>query len=230
MSNPKPKYHYTSLSKIAKMYKLEHASHVLGTDKGTRHTYFDMVYEPILKNMIETKLKLCEDPTKVDEHGQINILELGYCSGASLFLWQKYFETFHLQNKEKLPTQLRVNIYGIDNMPLLRPEFVSSSVNYMTRNAYHHDIFNTVKNEFDLIIEDGPHTLETQAFAAIEWARQLKPNGMLVIEDIFPATNSALLEQVLRIHNPSYNYTLVDLTYLKNYTVPDDIVALIQKA
>ena len=39
-------------------------------------------------------------------------------------------------------------------------------------------------NSFDYIIDDGPHTLESQIYSVTNWISKVKQNGKLIIEDI----------------------------------------------
>jgi hypothetical protein len=58
---------------------------------------------------------------------------------------------------------------------LLMDSFTNESVEFL-KEKY--------SEGFDIIVEDGPHTLESQIFALREYPKLLKKGGILVIEDI----------------------------------------------
>jgi hypothetical protein len=61
-------------------------------------------------------------------------------------------------------------------------------------------------NHFDYIIDDGPHTLESQIYSVENWIHKVKDGGKLIIEDI--ASTEALQEL---IKHTNYPYKIVDL-------------------
>ncbi len=127
------------------------------TDKHSYHSYID-VYEELFKHrQLTTK----------------NILEIGIERGGYLKLWNDYF--------------VNAQIYGLDiNCP---PSFLSQYNRIITKtsNAYcletlNYFIENNVK--FDIIIDDGPHTLDSMVYIIENYTHLLNNNGILIIEDI----------------------------------------------
>jgi hypothetical protein len=99
---------------------------------------------------------------------KIKLLEIGVRSGISLLMWSDWFS--------------KGEIYGLDiNL------FVTNkpNIHFTQMNAYMDSTLNLYENNtFDFIIDDGPHTPETQRFTIQYWIEKLKPGGKLIIEDI----------------------------------------------
>jgi precorrin-6B methylase 2 len=126
-----------------------------GTDKNTTHNYINGFYDKEFSKYQDKK---------------INLLEIGIYSGASLYLWSKYFKN--------------AEIYGIDIINLIRREYSKiNNVKHLFANAYDVNLVNTLP-DFDIIIDDGPHTLESQIFTLTHYINKLKDGGVLIIEDV----------------------------------------------
>lgn len=164
----------------------------IGTDKNTIHSYVDGFYEK--------EFSLYQDKN-------ISLLEIGIEFGASLKLWSEYF---------KNPQ----NIIGIDNVNRLVSEYQNvDNVQIIFENAYDMNLVSSLPN-FDIIIDDGPHTLESQLNALELYIPKLKNNGLLIIEDIQSCEWISLLEEkfyeVCKVYNlKNLSYEFVDLTNFK---------------
>ena len=127
------------------------------TDKNTYHSYID-VYENLFKNR-QLSVK--------------NVLEIGIEKGGSLKLWNDYF--------------VNANIYGLDINE--SPQFLSKYERIITHkwDAY---CDNTIQYfldkdiKFDIIIDDGPHSLESMIYCVKNYTKLLNTNGILIIEDV----------------------------------------------
>lgn len=102
----------------------------------------------------------------------LNILEIGIFKGDSLKLWEDFFPN--------------ANIYGLD---------IEDNTNYIYSdrvkkyilNAYNDTTINFIKElniKFDIIIDDGPHTFESQDYACKNYKQFLNDGGLFVIEDV----------------------------------------------
>jgi hypothetical protein len=129
------------------------------TDKDTAHSYLD-TYDSLFGRL---------------RTSAIRVVEIGVYDGGSIALWSDFFTN--------------ATIYGLDIVPL-RKEAV-----FLTRyprvvlkqpvDAYSADtisIFSTMK--FDVIIDDGPHTLESMLSCVMNYSKMLTDNGILVVEDV----------------------------------------------
>lgn len=128
-----------------------------GTDKNTYHSYIENFYEKEFKTY---------------KKKEIDLLEIGIETGGSLKLWKEYF----INSKsiigidisdEKIDTKYR-NISG---------------VNMYFGDAYKENFANKF-NKFDIIIDDGPHTLESQLKSIELYLPKIKKNGLFIIEDV----------------------------------------------
>lgn len=132
-------------------------NHTDVTDKGTIHTYIQEYY-----NDKFTPLK----------NIPISILEIGILNGLSMDFWMSWFTNANFIGIDPCTTQI--------NRLEQNPNFKGYSL-----DAFTFDTLNLFSDEsLDIIIEDGPHTLDTQTFAAKNWIKKLKKGGLLIIEDI----------------------------------------------
>ena len=109
------------------------------TDKNTTHSHLPL-YESLFKNKKETAQ---------------NILEIGIQNGGSIKLWRDYFTN--------------ATIYGLDIIHIDQiPDDIKNDKNiivHTSTNAYDSQLFQETflnkNSKFDLLVHDGPHTLES---------------------------------------------------------------------
>jgi len=98
-----------------------------------------------------------------------NILEIGIEYGGSLRLWCSYFSNALITGIDT-----RDHLLGLD--PRIRTfkcdAYTESTVNILSDRKY------------DIIIDDGSHTLEDQLFVMKNYIKLLNSPGLLIIEDI----------------------------------------------
>lgn len=171
------------------------------TDKNGLHCYIDYIYSQIFDAKRHTATKL---------------LEIGVWTGASLVLWRDYFTKAH--------------IYGIDDqIPQIMELIFEDRITQIAVDAYSHHAVSAFKdNEFDIIIEDGPHTLDSMVFCLTNYLSKLKSDGIFVIEDI---PEISWIDKFFDSLSPEYHkYAKVyDLTEIMSVRWPskpikDDIV------
>jgi hypothetical protein len=130
-----------------------------GTDKEFPKTYISQVYEPILGPLFEKKLVF---------------VEIGVRTGASVHLWAKFFKN--------------LNFIGIDNgtdVVWQEESWVAGrNVKYMKEDAYNHLTWQKLPNEIDVLIDDGPHSIDSQTWAASNYTGKIRSGGFLFIEDV----------------------------------------------
>jgi hypothetical protein len=133
-----------------------------GTDKNTSHSYLPL-YETLLKPIKETAS---------------NVLEVGVWKGGSIQLWSDYFT--------------KASIYGCDICDRLKIQYwLHLKKNnriflYLNEDAYT-QTFVQIKfknTKFDFLLDDGPHTLQSQERFIELYSPLLSENGILIIEDI----------------------------------------------
>ena len=144
------------LMKILKESKLNFPDDVGGTDKATIHSFIQNFYQPYFDKFLS--------PFK--------ILEIGVRGGGSCVLWKLAF-----------PEAI---VWGVDNkiddFHKLNYSF-TSNFEIFESDAYSETFITSVGKNWDLIIDDGPHTLSSQKLA-LKYIDSLSTNGTLIIEDI----------------------------------------------
>ena len=160
------------------------------------------------KGSIHSYIENFYDPTfSPYENDKIKILEIGVRHGGSIELWRDFFK-----NGE---------VYGIDN----GSENITypSGCTVILEDAYSQNIFDKLPTSFDFIIDDGPHTLESQPKFIEKYLKLLDSNGIAIIEDIASIENANILQNSI----PSkYESKILDLRSYKNRF--DDIILWIQ--
>jgi hypothetical protein len=130
------------------------------TDKNTTHSYLE-VYEPLFAPVRDTAT---------------HVLELGIGEYAgSLRLFRNYFT--------------QAEIHGIDivgKTPRWGPVLTDPRVKLHTGvNGYTQETVDRLAGlSFDILLDDGPHTLESMLFVVTKYLPLLKTGGVLIIEDV----------------------------------------------
>ena len=125
------------------------------TDKYFAHQYIE-VYEGLFEP-IRANVK--------------NVLEVGINTGNSHRMWRDYF--------------YNANIYGVDLYDFCGGMVGEERVDVRFMDAYSLDAVSSFDSlKFDVLIDDGPHTLRSMQFFVEHYSRLLTNNGVLVIEDI----------------------------------------------
>jgi hypothetical protein len=127
------------------------------TDKGTYHNYIVGYYNNEFNSLKES---------------DITLLEIGILKGESTKLFRDWFTNAEL--------------WALDNNAAGAGVFDIDGVNILWEDAYDDSVVSKFDNNyFDYIIDDGPHTLESQKLTIIKWLPKIKSGGKLIIEDIF---------------------------------------------
>lgn len=127
---------------------------VYRTDKNDLHCYVDRVYEELFGAI---------------RHSTRRILEIGVETGGSLCMWREYFPN--------------ATVTGVDLKPC--PQVVDRGrIEVVVGDAYSYDTADSIHGGFDVVIDDGPHTLESMTFVVLNYLQKVRPGGLLVIEDI----------------------------------------------
>ena len=113
----------------------------------------------------------------------INLLEIGIYFGHSIMLWHAYFP--------------KASIYCADINDCTSIHHLDRVTQYI-ENAYTPDFLNKLNEKsFDIIIDDGPHTLESMGYFLTHYPRLLNEGGVLILEDIIdPIWTTELLKFV----------------------------------
>jgi len=180
------------------------------TDKNTVHSYL-----PLYQKLLESK-----------QHTATNVLEVGIGdfgekNGGSIKLWKDYFT--------------KATIYGLDILSVDRvmDELLHDDrvVLYTSTDAYNNDFFITnflLKNiKCDVMLDDGPHTLESMIQFIKLYSQIMTDDGILIIEDVQSIDWVHILKSQVPLHLKRF-VKVYDLRHIKNRY--DDIVFTIDKS
>lgn len=173
------------------------------SDKGTTHDYINGYYSNEFTPIRNLKLK---------------ILEIGVHRGSSVKLLKDWF--------------INSEITGIDPFGYGLPEDTANDVRKMGNiriiedDAYTERVLDMFEdNSLDYIIDDGPHTLDSQLYSLKNWFNKLKPGGKLIIEDIQSIIDLDKLVHTSQLLNHPYNI----FNLIENKNRYDDIILEIIK-
>lgn len=141
---------------------------ICGTDKtpfnlhGHRHPY-TAVYSMLMAQY---------------KHHPVRFCEIGVAGGASVSMWNKYFEkgSFHFfDSDQNFLNHSAQNVSPVNNIFSIMDVSVSESI----RNA-----FASSGGNFDIILDDSSHNAAHQKLIIHEALPFLRSGGMMIIEDI----------------------------------------------
>lgn len=139
-----------------------------------------------------------------------SLLEIGIFKGGSIQVWSELFPN--------------AAIYGIDTdfSKIQIPQF-SANVKLIKGDAYDSKV-HTKLPPFDVIIDDGPHTLHSQKQCLQLYLSKLNPGGLLVIEDVVEMSWVPRLQDCVPAH--LHKHIIVkDLRHIKGRH--DDILFIV---
>jgi hypothetical protein len=174
------------------------------TDKNTMHSYLEL-YDKLFVNKKQTVK---------------NLLEISIGNVSSIKLWYEYFTN---ANVHALDIQKIENIW--DELKDKKNITLYSGV-----DAYNETWFNNVflnnNINFDLIIDDGPHTLETMKQFIKLYSQIISDDGILIIESI-PSIDWI---KILKNETPNHLKEFIQVYDLRlNKNRYDDILFMINK-
>jgi hypothetical protein len=175
-----------------------------GTDKGGypgEHDYINGFYNKEFK-------KYQDQP--------ISLLEIGVYKGASLALWSKYFPHAEITGFDI--SDQRVDKYkNIDRV----------SVGICDAYSFDAETLDQLDN-WDIIIDDGPHTIPTLQQCMELYLPKLNEGGIMVLEDVQDTSWFPILIESLPLNlNDSISYECIDLR--ENLGRYDDLLFCIRK-
>lgn len=144
-------------------------------------------------------------PYKEDE---IKLLEVGVQRGGSIKLWRDFFE--------------KAQIFGID----VHINLSEQDCYLIQSDAYKKEIVDFLPSDFQFIIDDGPHTLDSQINFVSLYKDKIKKGGHLIIEDI--QSDHDLDKIVKTIDTSNFDFKIYDLRSIKN-RYDDIIIDIIKK-
>lgn len=148
------------------------------SDKDSLHGYFNVYDSIFLRHKSSAN----------------NILEIGTYSGDSLMIWSEYFAN--------------ANIYGLDNYFSPHQNNHSNRIFFSLKDAYTQECVDSFNFNFDVIIDDGPHTIESQIYFLKNYSKLLSKNGTMVIEDILSYESALRLAEEVPDNLKHYMYVV----------------------
>jgi precorrin-6B methylase 2 len=168
-----------------------------GTDKNTTHDYINGFYENEFSKYKNKKIK---------------VLEIGTRLGTSIHLWQQYFS--------------KGEITGIDTWDqILERHKGIDRITYLDGDAYDEECVKSLP-KFDIIIDDGPHSEESQVRCIELYLSKLKKGGVLVIEDV---QNISTFEVLKNCVPEEYKQNIECIDLRENKGRYDDLMFIIRK-
>ena len=168
------------------------------TDKHNGHSYIDHFYQDFFEPYRDKEL---------------NILEIGTREGDSVRLWKQAFP--------------KSKIYGVDNALSGKFKTIDEDrITFSFGDAYTEDMCNSLPN-FDIIIDDGPHTLESQIKCLELYLPKMNKDGVIIIEDIAEYEYIEILEKKYIELGGNKDVEFYDMRQVKNRF--DDIIIVFRK-
>lgn len=168
-----------------------------GTDKEFNHRYCTAFYDKEFLNYKDKEIKL---------------LEIGVHRGGGLAVFHEYFS--------------KAQIYGIDPIDFGAKQNCSKfpRINIIYADGYRRDFAETLSN-FDIIIDDGPHTRESHLQSLSIYLSKLNPGGVFVIEDI---AQMEWTEEYAKLVPDNMVYEIIDAREISNMS--DSIMFVVRYA
>jgi cephalosporin hydroxylase len=132
------------------------------TDKNSAHSYV-----PFYDELFASKEKTAT-----------SILEVGIQTGGSMTMWANYFtnavihglDIMHIDHvRDELKNDSRLRLYT--SVDAYDPAYVEAT-------------FASKGMQFDMMLDDGPHTLESMVAFIKLYSPMLKSDGIMVVEDV----------------------------------------------
>jgi hypothetical protein len=180
------------------------------TDKNTYHSYL-----PLYESLFNGK-----------KNSATHILEIGIgpfkeSNGGSIKLWADYFKNANIFSVDIIPIS-DVNEIIINNHRIhLFTEADAYNINFFKNS------FLKSNMRFDIILDDGPHTLESMLSFIRLYSNVIKDDGILLIEDVQDINWIKLLTNITPHHLRKY-IEVYDRRKIKDRY--DDIVFVINKS
>lgn len=158
----------------------------VGNIRGEKPDKFDLGYISLFYDRLFTPRK----------NNQIKLLEIGIQYGLSLLMWRDYFT-----NGE---------IHGID-VEYCHHVINSERIFPVFQDAYTKSCLELFEpNSFDIVIDDGPHTLESMIFFCKNYFNLVKPGGVFIVEDIVEPHWTPILLSIIGNKYKTTVYSMID--------------------
>jgi cephalosporin hydroxylase len=171
------------------------------SDKESSHKYFSLFYENELTKYQNVK---------------ISLLEIGIFHGNSLLIWEKFFDKAFI-----VGVDIKNNVTDKN-----KKDLENKNVKMIFNDAYEKTFVDKLEN-FDIIIDDGPHTEESQLKCLELYCNKIKKGGVLVIEDILKDSSSTKFIDFMKKNFKDLSYEFLDLRN-KGASKPDNMLFVVR--
>lgn len=171
-------------------------SNALPTDKERAHKYVSNFYAQQFAKYQTRKL---------------NLLEIGIWNGGSVAMWHDYFPEATVY-----ATDITNSRFTIDVTKLPRARISIC-------DAYT-ESFRDQLPEFDIIIDDGPHSEESQLRCIELYANKLTQDGIMVIEDV---VDERSIEKFIRAVPEGFTYEVHDIRPFSK--LPESLLFIVKR-
>lgn len=179
------------------------------TDKEKSHGYLDL-YEKLLHEKKNTAKHVLE----------VGIGDFNVKNGGSIKLWHDYFKNAIIYGMDILNID-RV----IDELKNNERVKLYTSVDAYDLSFFRENIFN-LGIKFDMLLDDGPHTLETISKFVVLYSQVMSDDGILIIEDVQKMEYIKIISDLVPDNLKKY-IEIYDLRNIRH--CPDNIVFVINK-
>jgi hypothetical protein len=136
------------------------------TDKNTIHSYVE-VYEELFREKKFTAT---------------HVLEIGIGpfqpNGGSILMWANYFPNAEIHTADIIP------LTSVNPELLSHPRIYLHAPNDAYQKEFFVSAFQSKPVRYDILIDDGPHTIESMVSFIVQYSQVMKEDGILVIEDV----------------------------------------------
>ena len=179
------------------------------TDKNTYHSYLETYDQLFSSKKLSAR----------------RVMEIGIAHGGSIKLWRDYFENAEIYGLDIMTKETIKNLNVVLNN-LFELDRVKLFTGVDAYNSNFYNIFLEENIKFDIIVDDGPHTIESLKVFLKNYSKMLSENGIIVIEDVQSIGWFSILQKELPEELQS-KLKLYDLRYVKNKY--DDILIVLEK-
>jgi hypothetical protein len=137
--------------------KLDQLALLSGADKGSNYHNYTAIYSQHFCNL---------------RHEPIKFLEIGIYTGKSVAMWENYFTNAELHFMD----------ITFERVQYFSPRSKYHLLDQQDRAALKH--FAHQVGQFDIILDDGGHTMEQQISSFVSLFPHVKKGGMYIIEDL----------------------------------------------
>jgi len=172
------------------------------------HNYTTLYYS-LFKDLKEKPLRIFELGLGTNNMDVPSNMGPGGRPGASLYGWKEFFPN--------------ASIFGadIDQRVLFNTDHISTFYCDQTNPEVIQNMWNNpqLKDDFDIIVEDGLHTYSANVCFFENSIHKLKPSGYYIIEDIHNNYKDLFLSKIeeWKVKYPNCLFNLVEIPSTRNY-------------